>query len=204
MAGTPTQQKIDMMFEAAEAGDLSAVQWLISENAAMAKRANSRLDYLDKRGDFSNTGAKKQAEYWLGEQGREHFSTSKKMDLDDMREQMEASGRFLRSQTSRVRGEELRRENIYESLKKGGYISPPEDEDEEAAYKRSFNEFLSSDAFDELKKNFGSGIISGGSEAIQKGFKVSDLTSLYDQYIARTDKDIFQVWHGWLEGKTSF
>lgn len=202
MAYIPSQSDIEYMFGLAGEGNLDALEWLQDYNKTLSKRANSRMDYMRKSDGYGGTGAMKQAEYDLEKLGRDRFSESKRMSLEDMQKQMEASSSFLRSQTSSIRGEKLRRENIYRSLEEKGYIDPPDDPDEERRFKSQFNDFLSSDAFADIKKVFGSGIIAEASEQIQNGLNVQDLVSLYNEYTSSADHDIFQVWDGWLEGKT--
>ena len=198
-ASTPTWQDIQDKFIQAEQGDASALEWIYEQNTAMAKRANSRMDYLEQKGMDESSGAYKQAAYYLGEQGRERFSTSKRMDMDLLEENMKRSSNFLRAQTSTIRGEYKRRERIYNTLEEHGYIDVPEDPKEERAYKKRMDKFLSSDAFEDLKKAFGSGIISDASENIQQGANVDDLISLYREYEEGEDMDLFTVWDGWIE-----
>lgn len=200
IASTPTQQQIDDMFARAQVGDPAALEWIYKQNNALSKRANSRLSYLEKQN--METAAYQRAQYYLGEErGSNRFYQGKKGSLEDLQENMEQAAQFLRSQTSTVRGEKKRQERIYDTLEEQGYIEIPEDPKEERAYKKEMNKFLSSDAFNEIKKAFGSGIISSASEIIQAGASVDDLVSLYKQYEESIETDLFQVWDGWREGK---
>lgn len=196
----PTQQKIDEMFSLAAAGDQSALGWIYEQNKSLSKTANSRMSYLEKKG--METGAYMRAQYYLGEErGSDRFYTGKRGGLDSLQENMEQAAQFLRSQTSTVRGEQMRRDRIYDTLEENGYIEMPEDADERVRYKKEMDKFFKSDAFDEIKKTIGSAVIATASELVQTGYSVEDLMELYKEYEDSSDSDIFMVWDGWLEGK---
>ena len=206
-AAIPTQQSIDELYELAESGDIEALKEFAELNRKLAKRANSRMRSIEESAETEGTGAYKQAQYFLGELGRERFSekgTAPKTadSLEDMYDNMEAAGKFLRMQTSILKGERFRRELIFKKLEEGNYIRMPEDPKAQRRYKQEMGKFLSSDAWKEVKATYLSGAIKTASEAISSGARVSNLIGLFNQYQASTDHDLLEVWEGWQEGKT--
>lgn len=198
----PTSQELDALFALAEAGDVSALNEIYDINKTLAKRANSRMKYLEDK--EMETAAYTRAQYWLGEEtGKSRFSEGKNKDLDDLREQMAMESQFLRWQTSMVSGEKLRRENIYNTLEEHGIIDIPDDPKKARAYKKEMDKFLSSDAFENIKKSIGTDFVSTGSEYIEAGAKAEDLINLYSEYEQATDKSLFDVIDGWKAGKRS-
>ena len=205
-ASVPTQQMIDVLYEQAEAGDMAALKEFAELNLKLSKRANSRMATIEKSPDAEGTGAYRQAQYFLGELGRKKFSEKgtipKNSDsLEAMYDNLEAAGKFLRMQTSTMRGENLRRELIFKKLEEGNYINIPEDPKARIRYKKEMNKFLSSDAWKEIKATYLSGAIKTASEAISSGARVSNLIDLFNQYQSSTDHDLLQIWEGWQEGK---
>lgn len=201
----PTQQELYEVLAQAEAGDQSAITWLQKQNNLLAKRANERMRYMEISGfleDSKGTAAYERAQYYLTEeQGRTRFYTGKKGSLDDIAKNIEQVSNFLRSQTSTVRGELRRRDKIFASLEEGGWIDVPDDPKQASRFKRNFNRFLESDAWNDLKKTIGTNILKVASEAIQDGTRVGDLISMFKDYQTREDVDIFDVWDSWTAGK---
>lgn len=196
----PTSQEIDALFALAEAGDASALSALYDMNKSMAKTANSRMSYLESKDQGSAVYSR--AQYWLGEErGKTRFSESRRMDIDDLREQMDIEAQFLRSKDSTITGERERINRMFDSLEDHGYIDMPDDPKEKRAYKKRMEKFLKSDIFVEFKKYFGSAIIGGASEIIQDGGDLEELILLYQEMEELGDYDLFDVWDGWREGK---
>ena len=203
----PTQQEIDRYMELAEGGSADALQWLLEQNKTMAKRANSRMKYLEQKGQ-ATTGAYKQAEFYLGETGRVNknkqprFSESKKLTLDELGEQLEQEQRFLRAQTSTIRGEKKRRKKIFESLADKGVI-PEEDSFEDFEdFMGQMNDFFGSEVFSELKKLYKTtNVIAMVSEKIHQGYDVKDLMKNYEDYKKGKYEDLFEMWDDWERGR---
>lgn len=205
LGSTPSTQEIYMQVSKAEAGDPEAINWILEQNNLLSKRANERMRYMENTGyvdaEGKGTAAYERAQYYLGEEGRDRFYTGTKKDLEDITDNLIQAGNFLRSQTSTVRGELARREKIFGSLEEGGWIDVPDDPKMQSRFKRNFNRFLESDAWKDVKKTLGSGVISAASEAIQNGARVGDLLNMFKEYQQREEVDIFDVWDSWSMGK---
>ncbi len=198
-----TKEEIDRLYDA---GDIEA---LMAYNETYAKRSNERLASLE-RADLGGTASYNRAIDWLQTESEyssgTRFSRSKKMDIDDLRDQLIQETDFLRSQTSTVAGEKARREKIFKSMIDSDVldINLPDQSDEEAykTAKERFMKFLDEDVFNELVKTFRpTDIINMGAEAIQNNQDPADLQKAYDDFVAGevedTDiLDIFETWTG--------
>lgn len=201
----PTMQEIEKIYSRAENGDAEAYQELSDLNYTLATRANSRMDYL--RSKDVNTQALSRADYWLSEErGSVHFSKSKKLDLDDLYEQLNAETQFLRSKTSTMKGEKERIDKAFDKMEEQGYIDIPEDPDEADYLKKEMGKFFGSNAGQEILHQMGAGgtnsVVSKVSEIVQAGGKIDDLISMYNESLSRSDVDLFDVWDGWQQGNT--
>ena len=161
-----------------------------------ANAANKRMQRLEEQGLDVSSPAYQQAQYFLGEtMGRDRFSRSKKMKFADMMEQYEEILKFLNDETSTVTGEKRRRSGVDK-------LMPAASKKEKNAMMR----FLSSKAFEELKKVMGTDIVRRGADAIEQGAKVSDLTKLFKDFLKRekqgditVNEDIYtEVWSPWI------
>ena len=196
----PTTQQIESLYES---GNISALTDL---NETLAKAANTRLGRLEKA-DLDNTAAYKRASYYLGEvsdfsQGN-RFSRSKKMDIDDLYEQLKEESKFLRSQTSTISGEKSRRDKIFESLTEGRNGKEPAVKIPEGAnvdeFKDKFLAFLDDDYWKEIKKNiYTKNILNEAGEAIAAGASLDDLKAALDDYMEKDIGDIDSIWLDWI------
>lgn len=198
-----TKEEIDRLYDA---GDIEA---LMAYNETYAKRSNERLASLE-RADLGGTASYNRAIDWLQTESEysngTRFSRSKKMDIDDLRDQLIQETDFLRSQTSTVAGEKARREKIFKAMIDSDVldINLPDQSDEEAykTAKERFMKFLDEDVFNELVKTFRpTDIINMGAEAIRNNQDPADLQKAYDAFVAGevedTDiLDIFETWTG--------
>ena len=196
----PTTQQIEILYES---GNISALTDL---NEKLAKAANTRLTRLEKA-DLDNTAAYKRASHYLGEvsdfsQGN-RFSRSKKMDIDDLYEQLKEESKFLRSQTSTISGEKSRRDKIFESLTEGRNgkepaVKIPEGTDVNE-FKDKFLAFLDDDYWKEIKKNiYTKNILNEAGEAIAAGASLDDLKAALDDYMEKDIGDIDSIWMDWI------
>ena len=197
-----TKEEIDRLYES---GDIEALR---GYNETYAKRSNERLASLEK--SDLETSAYNRAVDWLQVESDfssgTRFSRSKKMEIDDLSNQLIQETVFLRSQTSTVAGEKQRREKIFNSMVDSEVLSIDlGDESDTDAYKQNkekFMRFLDEDVFNELVKTFKpTDIINLGAEAIQNNQDPEALQKAYEEYIAGEAEDtdiltIFETWAG--------
>lgn len=164
------------------------------EYSKAAKRANVRLKALEKAG-YTSSPAYQRATWFTGEtRDKLRFTESKHLNYDELRTAYEEVNIFLQSPASTITSEKERRSGIEKIL-------PKADRKTKAAFQR----FLSSNAFEELKKVIGTDIVKKGADAIENGAKVSDLNRLFNNFMRREEQgnlslnqDIFsEVWSTW-------
>lgn len=200
-AKIPTIQEINSLYQK---GDIEALRNL---NEILAKRANQRIKEFEKRD--METAAYQRAKGYIQEYKElgngETFSRRKKLDIDELYQNVKEESKFLRSQTSTVSGEMKRREKIFNTLtkkdKNGKSIIPmPEDMDRDQ-YKKKFLDFLDTDVWNEIKKSLYADTnitMDEAGEAIAQGASVDDLVSAYNDYLSgETETDIFTIWDDW-------
>lgn len=200
-AKIPTIQEINSLYQK---GDIEALRDL---NEILAKRANQRIKEFEKRD--METAAYQRAKGYIQEYKElgngETFSRRKKLDIDELYQNVKEESKFLRSQTSTVSGEMKRREKIFNTLtkkdKNGKSIIPmPEDMDRDQ-YKKKFLDFLDTDVWNEIKKSLYADTnitMDEAGEAIVQGASVDDLVSAYNDYLSgETETDIFTIWDDW-------
>ena len=215
----PTTEYLRQLYEA---GDIEGLRL---QNEILAKRANTRLSALEKAG-LDTTAAYKRATKSIKDldvSKTDRFSRSKKLDIDELYNQVKDESNFLRWQTSTPAGEIKRREAIWESLTtqsvdpetkeiiqpyldlSDAYKNLPENaspEDVDKAienYKKNFLDFLDSNAWEDIKKRlYSSHILNDAGEAVAAGASVEDLNEAYRSYKeGETDKDLFTIWSEW-------
>ena len=199
-AKIPTTQQIESLYES---GNIAALTDL---NETLAKRANTRLKELEKAGLDQTAAYKRASGYLLNESeyaSGNRFSRSKKMDIDDIYEQLKEETKFLRSQTSSVAGEMKRRDKIFESLTTGKNgkepaVKIPEGVDRDV-FKEKFLSFLEDDYWKEIKKNiYTKNILNEAGEAIAAGASIEDLNNALDDYFNKDIGDIDSIWGDWI------
>lgn len=209
MAIIPTIQQIAALADKARAGDANAYSELADLNNKLAKRANQRMSEIEKTKGIAHTDAYDRAQGYLenvadnstrNKQGNMRFSQSRKLDVDDLEENLDNVGQFLRDETSKVSSEKMRRANEqFEALVERGYI-----EDLSESTRKQFFNFLKTDAWNEIKKREGTGFYKEARDLIASGLKVSDLKNLYNEYKSRYDIDFLQFKDAWVSGKKTF
>lgn len=198
----PTIEEIENL---QKSGNIDALYKL---NETLAKRANSRLKYLEYRNleTAAYTRAKGYIQEFKERGGGEYFTRKKLSDIDDLVENIKEEAKFLRSQTSTVTGEMRRREKIFNTLTKkdenGKSIIPVPATEDRDSYKKKFLDFLDSDVWDEIKKSLYSDTnvtMDEAGEAIAAGATLDDLVSAYNDYLSKApgETDIFEVWDNW-------
>lgn len=197
----PTTEEIKALYES---GDVEALRDI---NETLAKRANQRMVELEKNG-FDTTAAYKRASKWIEEESDSskgnRFSRSKKLDIDDLKDQILAESKFLRWQTSTRIGEIQRRETVFESLASGQspVLNIPKGETRDS-FKNKFLQFLSEDVWTDIKKHlYHKDILNEAGEAIAAGASVSELVEAFNKYQSgESSEDRFSIWNNWISVK---
>lgn len=203
-APVPTTEQLRSL---KEKGDIEA---LISLNEKLAKRANTRLRELEKRGFDSTQAYKRAIDFTSGEGDTDskRFSRSKKMDIDTLYDQLKMESNFLRWQTSTPAGELKRRERVWEGLtmqridEEGNIVDPVIDLSQVGdidVFKKKFLEFLDEKAWDEIKKHiYSKNILNEAGEAISAGADITDLANAIRDYNNNeTEDDLLTIWDNW-------
>lgn len=206
----PTTEEINALLNK---GDINALKAL---NETLAKRANERLGSLEKAG-LDNTAAYNRALHYIQTEQpfttSDRFSRSVKMDIDELALNVKEEAKFLRWQTSTVSGEVKRRDRIFKSLttdkvnEKGEIIKEaaikiPEGENVDS-FKKTFLDFLDSDAWDEFKKHlYYTDILNEAGEAVAAGASVEDLNEAFEKYRkGLIEDDLDEIWNNWVSIK---
>ena len=158
----------------------------------LARRSNERLLELERSGLDESSPAFRAAQDMLT---GKRFTRSKNLTETQMRKEIENNIRFLNMQTSTVKGENLRIDRVYETLKNEALI-------DEKVDKKLFADFLKSDAWKELKNIDSTQIMGEASVAIANGKSVEDLIQSWKEYENMTPDpdhplnplDIFESW----------
>ena len=215
-AVVPTTEYIQSLYQS---GDIEALRAL---NETLAKRSNERLRQLEKA-DFDTTAAYNRATDFIKESGASksnRFSRSKKIEIDDLYDQVKQEANFLRWQTSTVAGELKRREEIYKSLfeqrideETGNIVNPPLDLPSGVtdidAFKKKFLDFLDTKSWETIKKHiYQSNILNEAGEAVAAGASLEDLKDALQRYTdgevnPETGKkdDLITIWRDWTSIK---
>ena len=211
----PTTQRIEKLYQQGKIDELRAL------NERLAKTANQRMVQLYK--SKIETQALKEAKYYL-EQVSEVatggvFSRSKKIDAENLVEQLKKELIFLRSEGSTVSAtKEKRREKLFETLTLGKMAEdgtrdtpileipsevqvPKRWEGKEQEYfKKKFLDFLATDAWKDIKKYLyvagDSSLLVEAGEKISRGATIQDLKDMYTDYLKK-EISIFELWDNW-------
>lgn len=209
----PTTQEIERLYKS---GDIEALR---SINERLAKTANQRMAQLYK--SKIETEALKNAKYFLEQESEVAtggvFSRSKKIEAEDLVDQLKQELKFLRSETSTVSGvKEIRADKVFTTLTEGKkdqygnvisdpYLQIPENikppsswsGSETEYFKKKFLAFLSSDAWKDIKKFLyttnDNTLLREAGESIAAGAKLSDLNKAYQDYLSN-EISIYDLW----------
>lgn len=206
----PTAQEIDKIYDRAEAGDVDAIRELGDLNNRLSKRANERMRDIERKGlgdsgTGKGTGAYSRAKYWLGEQGSDYFSQSRKLSPEDLRENIDQASRYLREQTSTAAGEMRRREKIIDSLEEAHPDFFDDLGNDRGEVREQLLEFFDTDAWSEIRKNNQGGtnpVVAQAIEAIQGGANINDLKRAFKEYKQGADTDMIELWNNWTASKS--
>ena len=183
-----TQNQIYDLFQAARGGDKSALKALNEVSSYYGKKGNERIRSFEKA-DMGSVALSRAQHYLQTEQGRSTFSRSKKLDAFEAYQNASEARRFLRAKTGTPAKERKRMTKVLEKLSE-----PTEDRQwsipeglQTGEERKSFEKFLSSDAWDEIKNTMGSQTMKDTAERIDQGGDVQELMDAYKESL--TDKD---------------
>lgn len=202
----PTAQEIDALYNRAMEGDANARDQLGELNNRIAKRANERMRDIERQG-MEGTAAYNRAKYRLGEEGREYFSQSRKIDPDALVENLEAATEYLRSQTSTAAGERARRQNIADSLEEQGFFDDIDSDIPTETLKKGLMDFFDSDAWEDIRKHNRGGtnvLVQEATEALANGAKLGDLKRAFRDFQRGADTDYIEMWDNWTSANTYY
>ena len=213
----PTTQKIDSLYQKGNIEELRAI------NERLAKTANQRMAQLFKSNIKHNT-ALERAQYYLYQQSEVAtggvFSRSKKLNAEQLLDQITQELIFLRSPSSTVTGEkEIRAKKSFRTLTEGKrdekgniisspYLEIPEDIKVPTSWKgtkqeyfqEKFLQFLDQDAWKDIKKYLyatDTNLLADAGEAIARGASLADLRKAYKDYL-QGETDIYSMWEDWI------
>lgn len=170
--------------------DASLLKEAQAYSSKLAKRANVRLAALENEG-FTSSETYARAHDWLTQDDRRRFSESKKLDAESLRAQIYELNAFLHG-SSTIQSERNRRAGLDKIMPNAT-----------AKQKAEMRRFLSSAAFEEMKKTIGTDIVKKAADAIEAGASVKELNKLFKQFLEQEEKgtqymDITDVWSRWI------
>ena len=194
-----TQNQIYDLFQAARGGDKAALKALNEVSSYYGKKGNERIRSFEKAG-MGSVALSRAQHYLQSEQGRSTFSRSKKLDAFEAYQNASEARRFLRAKTGTVAKERKRMTKVLEKLSE-----PTEDRPwsipeglQTGEERKSFEKFLSSDAWDEIKNTMGSQTMKDTAERIDQGGDVQELIDAYKESLTDKDfnfQDFVSVWN---------
>ena len=193
-----TQSQIYDLYQAARGGDTSALRQLNEVSSYYGKKGNERIRAFEKA-DMGSVALSRAQHFLKYMEGRETFTRSKKLDAYEAYMNASEARRFLRAKTGTPTKERKRMTGVLEKLSEPTDDRPwsiPEGL-QTGAERKSFEKFLSSDAWEEIKNAMGSQTMKDVSERIDQGADVQELIDAYKESL--TDKDFnFQDYvSGW-------
>lgn len=214
----PSYQDIERLYNE---GNIEKLRQL---NEKLAKTANQRMSQLWHSG-IKSSEALARAKYYIYQVSEVQtggvFSRSKKLQADQLVEQLKEELIFLRSESSTVSGEKrIRAEKSFETLIKGRKteegklikLDIPDDikvpdsyeGDKMAYFREKFFKFLEQDVWKDIKKYLYTSedvsLLKEAGEAIARGAKISELNDAYKSYL-RNEVDIYEMWDNWTSIK---
>lgn len=217
----PTLQEIEGLYKRENVEELRKI------NERLAKTANQRMAQLYES-NIKSSPALANAKYYLYQVSEIHtggvFSRSKKLDPEQLLEQITEELKFLKDESSTVSGEKERRAiKAFETLtdedktdEEGNPIEPymkipkeikvPEEwtGTPQEYFRTKWLEFLKSNAWKDVKKYKYSDenptLLRQAGEAIARGAELKDLKKAYTKYL-QNEIDIFSMWDNWISVK---
>lgn len=217
----PTTQEIERLY------DEGNIDKLREFNERLAKTANQRMAQLFQSGIKSSTALERAQDYIYYKSDLQTggvFSRSKKINAEQLVEQLKEELIFLRSSSSTVTGEkEARALKSFTTLTEGKrdqkgklisgpYLEIPSDVKvprswqgtEKEYFQQKFLNFLSQDAWKDIKKylytNEDDSLLKEAGEALARGARVSELNKAYRDYL-KGEVDIYSMWDNWVSVK---
>lgn len=207
----PTTQEIEQLFRE---GNIEQLRHI---NERLAKTANQRMQQLYKSN--VNTPALERARYYIEQESEvasgEVFSRSKKIEAEDLVDQIKEELIFLRSKSSTVSGsKDDTGEKVFETLTQGklnedgtrdtpyldlSEFTPPSGwkGNDFEYFKKRFTYFLSSDVWKDIKKHFyvttNNKLLTETGEAIAMGASISEILSEYKRFL-RNEITLTDMW----------
>lgn len=203
----PTTEYIQSLYNEGNIEELRQI------NETLAKRTNERMRQLEKH-DFDSTAAYQRAKSFIDKSEfskNNRFSRSRKIDAEELVKQVKQEANFLRWQTSTVAGEMKRREKIFDRLTSQQINPVTGDIDEPVidiptdmeldGFKKSFLDFLDSNAWEELKKHlYYHDILNDAGKAISQGASVESLVEAIKDYTGGDrSNDLITIWDNWTK-----
>ena len=207
----PTTQEIERLYRSGNIDQLRNI------NERLAKTANQRMQQLFK--SDVESPALERAQYYLYQESDVAsggvFSRSKKIEAEDLVDQIKEELIFLRSKASTVSGtKDKRADKVFDTLTKGKldeagnretpyldlseFNTPEGWKGEDVEYfKKKFLYFLSTDAWKDIKKHYyvtnSNKLMKEVGEAIAAGASLNELMTSYKQFL-RNEISIFQMY----------
>ncbi len=201
----PTSQEIDSLYRQASEGDAAALEKLGQMNNQISKRANVKLrDMRDK--NMGNVPSVKRADYWLGEQGRSAFNQGKRLDVDDLYDNLNQASQFLRSEYQSSFADRHKMGDLLDKLDAKGFFAGVSEEDLPDVQEKLL-EMFDSNAWQDMRKHIGGTnlLVSEAVEAIQGGALLGDLKRAFQSYKADTlNTDYIELWDQWKSADSYF
>lgn len=193
-----TQSQIYDLYQAARGGDKAALKALNEVSSYYGKKGNERIRAFEKA-DMGSVALSRAQHFLKYMERRETFTRSKKLDAYEAYMNASEARRFLRAKTGTPTRE---RKRMTEVLKK---LSEPTDERpwsipeglQSGAERKSFEKFLSSDAWEEIKNTMGSQTMKDAAERIDQGADVQELLDAYEQSLSDKDFNFQDFVDGW-------
>lgn len=187
----PTVEEMEELAARAVTDD-NALRELGQLNSRLSRAANERIRGLERAGETGD------ALQWLIRQtGRNRLSQAKTGGAEFLLRRAREAAAFLHRKESSIGGVRQVQSKMLKSLAAstgfGGRMTK--------AAQRRFTEFLKTDAFAELKKFLGSGIMKDLQEAnADRADALSELEEAYNAYIEkRTDEDLVSIYDSWRQ-----
>lgn len=193
-----TQDEIYKLYQEARGGDKSALQRLNEVSSYYGKKGNERIRSFEKAG-IGSVALSRAQHFLQEEEGRTTFSRSKKLDAFEAYQNASEARRFLRAKTGTPAREKKRMTKVLEKLSEPTEKRPwsiPEGL-QTGEERKSFEKFLSSKAWDEIKNTMGSQTMKDTSERIDQGGDVQELIDAYEASLEDKDFSFQDFVEGW-------
>lgn len=193
-----TQTQIYDLFQAARGGDKAALKALNEVSSYYGKKGNERIRSFEKA-DMGSVALSRAQHYTQSMLGRSTFSRSKKLDAFEAYQNASEARKFIRAKTGTPERERKRMNKVLDELSQPTENRPwsiPEGL-QTGEERKSFEKFLSSDAWDEIKNTMGSQTMKDVAERIDQGGNVQELLDAYQSSLEDEDFSFQDFVEGW-------